>query len=276
MSTARYEITDKKDGVMPELKYITHSRYDNEWLSVIHSHSIAEMIYVISGEGSIITGESTRAISRNDFVLIPSHLMHTEISSSQHPLEYICLGISNITLASDEKEFDPLLSMGSARENVYSMIVGIYREMQKKQPEYEMMARSLFYQLLVLLIRRKIINVGVEEIHEMRSNIADVKSYIDEHYAEAITLDELASIAALSKYYLIREFKAAVGTSPMGYLLEKRITESKKMLAGTEHSISDIADSVGFSSGSYFAQRFRLITGMTPLRWRMNSHGGLV
>ena len=200
MSTARYEITDRKDGVMPELKYITHSRYDNEWLSVIHSHSIAEMIYVISGEGSIITGESTRAISRNDFVLIPSHLMHTEISSSQHPLEYICLGISNITLASDEKEFDPLLSMGSARENVYSMIVGIYREMQKKQPEYEMMARSLFYQLLVLLIRRKIINVGVEEMHEMRSNIADVKSYIDEHYAEAITLDELASIAALSKY----------------------------------------------------------------------------
>lgn len=276
MSTARYEITDRKDGVMPELKYITHSRYDNEWLSVIHSHSIAEMIYVISGEGRIITGESTRAISRNDFVLIPSHLMHTEISSSQHPLEYICLGISNITLASDEKEFDPLLSMGSARENVYSMIVGIYREMQKKQPEYEMMARSLFYQLLVLLIRRKIINVGVEEMHEMRSNIADVKSYIDEHYAEAITLDELASIAALSKYYLIREFKAAVGTSPMGYLLEKRITESKKMLAGTEHSISDIADSVGFSSGSYFAQRFRLITGMTPLRWRMNSHGGLV
>ena len=213
---------------------------------------------------------------RNDFVLIPSHLMHTEISSSQHPLEYICLGISNITLASDEKEFDPLLSMGRARENVYSMIVGIYREMQKKQPEYEMMARSLFYQLLVLLIRRKIINVGVEEMHEMRSNIADVKSYIDEHYAEAITLDELASIAALSKYYLIREFKAAVGTSPMGYLLEKRITESKKMLAGTEHSISDIADSVGFSSGSYFAQRFRLITGMTPLRFRMNSHGGLV
>ena len=267
MSTARYEITDKKDGVMPELKYITHSRYDNEWLSVIHSHSIAEMIYVISGEGSIITGESTRAISRNDFVLIPPHLMHTEISSSQHPLEYICLGISNITLASDEKEFDPLLNMGSARENVYSMIVGIYREMQKKQPEYEMMARSLFYQLLVLLIRRKII---------MRSNIADVKSYIDEHYAEAITLDELASIAALSKYYLIREFKAAVGTSPMEYLLEKRITESKKMLAGTEHSISDIADSVGFSSASYFAQRFRLITGMTPLRWRMNSHGGLV
>ena len=256
MSTARYEITDQENGVMPELKYITHSRYDNEWLSVIHSHSIAEMIYVVSGVG------------KDDFVLIPPHLMHTEISSSQNPLEYICLGISNITLASDEREFDPLLNLSSLRENVYSIIVGIYREMQKKQPEYEMMARSLFYQLLVLLIRRRVINVGIEEIQEMRSNIADVKSYIDEHYAEAITLDGLASIAALSKYHLIREFKAAVGTSPMEYLLEKRITESKKLLAGTEHSISDIADSVGFSSGSYFSQRFRLITGMTPLKFR--------
>ncbi len=275
MSTARYEITDQENGVMPELKYITHSRYDNEWLSVIHSHSIAEMIYVVSGEGMIVTGDRRRSIGKDDFVLIPPHLMHTEISSSQNPLEYICLGISNITLASDEREFDPLLNLSSLRENVYSIIVGIYREMQKKQPEYEMMARSLFYQLLVLLIRRRVINVGIEEIQEMRSNIADVKSYIDEHYAEAITLDELASIAALSKYHLIREFKAAVGTSPMEYLLEKRITESKKLLAGTEHSISDIADSVGFSSGSYFSQRFRLITGMTPLKFRLSSHGGV-
>ena len=61
----------------------------------------------------------------------------------------------------------------------------------------------------------------------------------------------------------------------MEYLLEKRITESKKLLAGTEHSISDIADSVGFSSGSYFSQRFRLITGMTPLKFRLSSHGGV-
>ena len=61
----------------------------------------------------------------------------------------------------------------------------------------------------------------------------------------------------------------------MEYLLSKRVTEAKNLLAGTELSISDIAESVGFSSGSYFSQRFRLVTGMTPMEFRTHSHGGL-
>ena len=94
MSIARYEIGHSGKGHDPELRYITHSRYDNEWLSVVHSHSIAEMLYILDGEGQIVIGSGRRQISSDEFVIIPPHLMHTEISSSQHPLEYICLGVA--------------------------------------------------------------------------------------------------------------------------------------------------------------------------------------
>lgn len=273
MSIARYEIGRSEKGYDPELRYITHSRYDNEWLSVVHSHSIAEMLYILDGEGQIVIGSSRRQISSDEFVIIPPHLMHTEISSSRHPLEYICLGVANMSAVSDLDDFDPIVDLGTSRETVLSLIRGIYREMQRRLPEYEIMAKSLFYNLMVLLVRNRVIDVGGEDERTMRSNIADVKSYMDEHYAEDIRLDELASIAALSKFHLIREFKAEVGSSPMDYLLGKRITESKNLLAGTELSVSDIAEAVGFSSGSYFSQRFKLTVGMTPLAFRQNSHG---
>lgn len=273
MSIARYEIGHSGKGHDPELRYITHSRYDNEWLSVVHSHSIAEMLYILDGEGQIVIGSSRRRISSDEFVIIPPHLMHTEISSSQHPLEYICLGVANMNAVADLEDFDPIVDLGTSRETVLSLIRGIYREMQRRLPEYEIMARSLFYNLMVLLVRNRIIDVGGGDERTMRSNIADVKNYMDEHYAEDIRLDQLASIAALSKFHLIREFKAEVGSSPMDYLLGRRITESKNLLAGTELSVSDIAEAVGFSSGSYFSQRFKLTVGMTPLAFRQNSHG---
>lgn len=273
MSIARYEIGHSGKGHDPELRYITHSRYDNEWLSVVHSHSIAEMLYILDGEGQIVIGSSRRQISSDEFVIIPPHLMHTEISSSQRPLEYICLGVANMSAVSDLDDFDPIVDLGTSRETVLSLIRGIYREMQRRLPEYEIMARSLFYNLMVLLVRNRVIDVGGEDERTMRSNIADVKNYMDEHYAEDIRLDQLAAIAALSKFHLIREFKAEVGSSPMDYLLGRRITESKNLLAGTELSVSDIAEAVGFSSGSYFSQRFKLTVGMTPLAFRQNSHG---
>lgn len=275
MSTARYEIGSVEKGREPELRYITHSRYDNEWISVVHSHSIAEMLLILSGQGSIVIGSQKRDIASPDFIIIPPHLMHTELSSSSEPLEYLCLGVANIDLASSHEDLDPIVDLGNSRETVTSMIRGIWREMQRRQSCYELMSRSLFYSLMVTLIRNHIIDAGQDEEMSMRSNIADVKRYIDEHYAESFSLDDLASLAALSKYHLVRQFKASVGSSPMDYLLGKRITESKNLLAGTEFSVSDIGEAVGFSSGSYFSQRFRSVTGMTPMEFRKHSHGGL-
>ena len=188
MSIARYEIGHSGKGHDPELRYITHSRYDNEWLSVVHSHSIAEMLYILDGEGQIVIGSGRRQISSDEFVIIPPHLMHTEISSSQRPLEYICLGVANMSAVSDLDDFDPIVDLGTSRETVLSLIRGIYREMQRRLPEYEIMAKSLFYNLMVLLVRNRFIDVGGGDERTMRSNIADVKNYMDEHYAEDIRL----------------------------------------------------------------------------------------
>lgn len=99
-------------------------------------------------------------------------------------------------------------------------------------------------------------------------HIIRAQKYIKEHYAEPITLDILASHLSLNKSYLCTIFKQATKDSFCTYTNKIRIEESKKLLNSTNHSITDIALSVGFSSASYFNTIFKKLEGKTPLDHR--------
>ena len=90
----------------------------------------------------------------------------------------------------------------------------------------------------------------------------------ENHFKESLTLDDLAAVAHVSKYYLAHAFSREYGTSPINYLLSCRIQESLYLLAETRMSLSQIAGMLGFSSPSYFSQSFRRIQGMSPLAYR--------
>lgn len=92
--------------------------------------------------------------------------------------------------------------------------------------------------------------------------------YIDTRLAEPITLDELAAIAALSPYHLIRSFKAEMGMTPFRWVLQQRIARAQRMLQFTPLPLVDIAYACGFSSQSHFSTVFKQETGATPAGYR--------
>ena len=81
-------------------------------------------------------------------------------------------------------------------------------------------------------------------------------------------LQQLAEDAHMNKYYLSHAFKREYGTSPINYMITKRIEESKYLLAETDLSMSQIAQLLGFSSLSYFSQVFRRTQAVTPMEYR--------
>ncbi len=91
---------------------------------------------------------------------------------------------------------------------------------------------------------------------------------MDANYSENITLDTLASLSHMNKYYMAHAFTKYIGVSPITYLLRKRIQEGKSLLESTTYSISQISTALGFSSQSYFAQTFKKATGKTPNQYR--------
>jgi AraC-like DNA-binding protein len=97
--------------------------------------------------------------------------------------------------------------------------------------------------------------------------VALAQAYLEAHYAERITLSELAAQVGLSPYHLVRVFHRACGTPPHAYLESVRIRQAQQYLASGMLP-GEVAYAVGFSSQSHFTTRFRRIIGVTPGAYR--------
>lgn len=107
--------------------------------------------------------------------------------------------------------------------------------------------------------------------HTDNSRVEQIKAYVDEHYQEEITLNEIAQEHFfMNPSYLSRLFRNCVGTSFSKYLTEVRMNHAKELLRYSNFRITDIAGYVGYNDSSYFTQTFKRMMGMTPEQYRMD------
>lgn len=92
--------------------------------------------------------------------------------------------------------------------------------------------------------------------------------YITQHYAENLTLEQVAGEVHLNPSYFSTYFKQTAGISFKEYLNMVRVEESKRLLSSTDYSVIDIAVSTGFENQSYFSKVFKKYTGLTPRQFR--------
>ena len=104
------------------------------------------------------------------------------------------------------------------------------------------------------------------------SNVSDkikaVIVYINEHYAEKISVKQLATVAFVSERECFRLFQECLHMTPIEYIVNYRLQNACRMLAGTQESVTKIAQSCGLGSSSYFGKIFREKLGCTPSQYR--------
>lgn len=105
-------------------------------------------------------------------------------------------------------------------------------------------------------------------VSKKRMELTKLKEYLDEHYTEKISLDELAIHFFINKYYLTKIFKETYGTTINSYIIAKRITRAKQMLRFTDMTLEEIAIAVGMNGGNYFSRMFKKIEGISPREYR--------
>ena len=92
--------------------------------------------------------------------------------------------------------------------------------------------------------------------------------YINEHYAEPLTLKKISEAIYISEAHLSRCFKKDAGLSPMQYLMHRRIGEAQSLLIETILPIQDIGEELGFVSSAHFSKMFKQYVGITPKEYR--------
>lgn len=105
--------------------------------------------------------------------------------------------------------------------------------------------------------------------------IGGLLSYLEQHYAEPITVSELAERAGVSVSSVLRAFKRATGMAPIDYLLHIRIDRAAQLLRETDLRMTEIATQVGFANSSYFCKQFKHLTGLSPRAFRNNIAEGM-
>lgn len=93
-------------------------------------------------------------------------------------------------------------------------------------------------------------------------------SYMEEHYSEPVSLQELADVISCNPQYLCRFFKEITGTSPVQYLISCRVEHACTLLLETTRPILDISLDCGFENVSYFIRKFKELKGCTPKEYR--------
>ncbi len=101
-----------------------------------------------------------------------------------------------------------------------------------------------------------------------RMELDKVRAYLEEHYTEKITLEELSGHFFINKYYLTKLFKEAYGITILTYLEQKRITQAKNLLRFTAMTMEEIGEAIGMKDANYFSRRFKKIEGMSPREYR--------
>lgn len=94
-----------------------------------------------------------------------------------------------------------------------------------------------------------------------------VCDYINNNYSEPMTIDNLAKMSGMSKYYFISSFKEFTGLTPMEYVIRFRLSKAKFYLEFSDYKIQDIAQKVGFNSTTAFTHTFTRYIGVTPSQY---------
>ena len=110
-------------------------------------------------------------------------------------------------------------------------------------------------------------------LNRQQISLQAMMQYIHDHYAEKITLEEIAASASVSKSNALRLFHSCIHVSPVAYLIQYRLTKAAELLCTTEKTISVIAEESGFIGAGYFCRKFREYYQMTPKEYRKKEVG---
>lgn len=162
---------------------------------------------------------------------------------------------------------------------LYRQFEQLHQQWQIDDPLEKFHARALFHQLVYELTKQQqassLLQISARSptardgSPAFRGDLASrAVRYIEEHYAETLSLQELAELLQCGARQLQRLFKDHYQIGPMAYLIQVRMDQAKGMLLNTRASIKEIAETVGYADAYHFSRYFKKHIGQSPLQFR--------
>lgn len=263
-----------------------------------HSHHEYEIYFFCGGECKYLINNRIYDLEPGDIILLDGLTLHKpnprDISTYTRSMIHFSpdwlqellsvLGITNV-LEPFQNLNNCLLRTGNDESGQFVdgrmkqlaiKLVQIDEEMQRTGQKNVMLEAELKMELVQLLLG--IYEMAQKEFTHVKKKMTskekhaeEISSWIDQHYTEAVSLDQMASDLNLSKYYASHIFKEVTGFTVMEYVMGCRLNQVKYLLEmEPNQSLTDVSRAAGFESVAHFSRFFKEKIGITPSRYREN------
>jgi len=262
-----------KEGLPIRIQQLTMRR-DISYRGM-HSHGAIEIITVKSGIVTCYIGEDRVSAGANQVILINSNVCHT-LTSGDAEIIYLQIDIRGYTDYVDQSEFAPLhafvFSSQTKSYQVFSdddalgeILEKLYNRYHEKSQASRLYLKAYIYELVAFLLSQSFIQ---SEPRIETKKIESIVRYIDSHFRQPITLDDICIGVGYNKYALCHTFKAVTGQTVFSYINFLRIQAAARILEEKKYTITEIATECGFSSAAYFNRVFKTVMGCAPSQYR--------
>ncbi len=227
------------------------------------------VVLVLSGSGVLMYDGRTYQLQKGSCFFIDCMVPYYHQSSEDNPWELIWVHFNGSSsreyYAYFQSNCDPAFFPAnfSALQQKLTALLDLNAE---SDFQTEVNSARLIVDILSLLLLD--ITESREEKHPGRLSMTEVRKYLDLHYTEKFSLDELSDRFFLSKYHLSREFHRYYGTTLNQYVIARRLTQAKKLLRFSALSLEEIARQCGFYDASYLNRQFKNSEGITASEFR--------
>lgn len=233
----------------------------------LHTEDCSHFLYLKAGKLGIDLDDQALHLRAGDLAIInPQTTYHLQAKDN---IKYYLVKIEDIVLTSN-------ISIHSEDQGFHipsANLTGSYldlalQEVENPQRGSDLIIRRLIECILIHVLRNPDYSIKEHSDQDLTQEIQKIQAFIRQHYADKVSLEDLAQLIQLNKFKLIRLFKQATGLSPIDYLIHVRIEEAKNLLLASSLSVADISESVGFHSPSHFSKAFKSLNHMTPSDYR--------
>lgn len=232
---------------------------------------------VLSGIGTVSIQDTHFALRSGDHVFLDCRRPYFHESSQDDPWELLWVHFNGTSMDGYWKYFtghqkSSIFHPGNA--SPFQLLLEELLTLEEtRSSNRELLENELLHRLATQLLLWQKEKDTDGHTDSTLSKLQEIRSYLDEHYTEKLSLDELANRFYISKYHMSREFKKSFGITMGNYLTSLRITKAKEMLRFSDLQIETIARNCGIEDNSYFNKVFQKAEGITAREYRRKWRG---
>lgn len=246
-----------------------------------HFHDSYEIYYLLAGERNYYVNNLVYALRSGDLIFINRNELHRTMAQGTVRHERILINFRHDLLAGLMEHMplelpffheQCLLLRPDAHEQgiIENLLFAMLEEQKAERTQQTPYLQTLLIQLLIGMnrIRESAPDAIAPVNNDKQRKAYEIIDYLQTHYAERLTLEQLSETFFLSSTYLCRLFKQSTGFTIVEYLNTVRVQEAQRRLRETNDKVTRIAEDTGFDNIAHFGRVFKAVAKRSPLQYR--------